>query len=103
MKRRSNFFTNLNLKTLFILICITVGFASFNKCDAQTIVGKWNQVSSKQFLTAEGAKVHGKPVVETQMKTIGTAVFEFKSNHTYVAKSSSTLTLTGTWSISGDK
>ena len=108
MKRQSKFFSSLNLKVLFLVICITIGFAGFTKCDAQSITGKWNQVSSKQFLTAEGAKAHGKPVLETQMTTIGTVIFEFKSNHTYVVKSSSThdpkvRTITGTWSLSEDQ
>jgi hypothetical protein len=96
------------LKTLLIVTCIIVGFSDFSKCHAQSIAGKWNQISAKQFLTAEGAKTHGKSVLETQMAAIGTVVFEFKSNHTYVVKTSHTndskiLTLTGTWSLSGNQ
>jgi hypothetical protein len=61
-----------------------------------------------QFLTAEGAKTHGKSVLETQMAAIGTVVFEFKSNHAYVEKTSHAndskmLTFTGTWSLSGNQ
>ena len=91
------------IKSFLIFTCTAFMLAGFTKCDAQSITGKWNQVSTKQFLTAEGAKAHGKSVLETQMTTIGTVVFEFKSNHTYILKSSSTLTLTGTWSLSGDQ
>jgi hypothetical protein len=96
------------LKALLIITGITFGFASFNKCDAQSIVGKWNQISSKQFLTAEGSKTHGKSVLETQMASIGTVVFEFKSDHTYIEKTShagdsKVLTFTGTWSLSGNQ
>jgi len=63
------------LEVTFIITCIIVGFSGFNKCDAQSIVGKWNQISSKQFLTAEGSKKLGKSVLETQMTSIGTIVF----------------------------
>jgi len=96
------------LKALLIITGITFGFASFNECNAQSIVGKWNQISSKQFLTAEGAKTHGKSVLDTQMAAIGTVVFEFKSDHTYIEKTShagnsSMLTFTGTWSLSGNQ
>lgn len=96
------------LKALLIITGITFGFAGFNKCVAQSIVGKWNQVSTKQFLTPEGAKTHGKSVLETQMAAIGTVMFEFKSNHTYVEKTSHAndsriLTFTGTWSLSGNQ
>lgn len=96
------------LKVFLILTCIVVGFSGFTKCDAQSIVGKWNQISAKQFLTAEGSKKYGKSVLETQMASIGTVVFEFKSDHTYLMKTShagdsGVLTLTGIWSLSGNQ
>lgn len=96
------------LKALLIITGIAFGFASFNRCDAQSIVGKWNQISSKQFLTAEGSRKLGKSVLETQTSSIGTVVFESKSDHTYVLKTShagdsGVLTLTGTWSLTGNR
>jgi hypothetical protein len=96
------------LKVMLILICIIIGVSGLNKCGAQPIVGKWNQISSKQFLTAEGSKKLGKSVLETQMSSIGTVVFEFKSDHSYVLKTShagdsGVLTLTGTWSLMGNQ
>ena len=96
------------LKVILILTCIIVGFSGFNKCEAQSIVGKWNQISSKQFLTAEGSKTHGKSVLETQMSSIGTVVFDFKSDHTYVEKTShagdsKVLVFIGIWSLSGNQ
>ena len=98
----------LFIKTLFLITGITFGFAGSYKCDAQSIVGKWNQKSAKQFLTEEGARTHGKPVLETQMSTIGSVVFEFKSDHTYIektthARDSKVLTFTGTWSVPGNQ
>jgi Lipocalin-like domain len=97
------------IKALLIITGITFGFSSLNKCDAQSIVGKWNGVSTKQFLTAEAASTHGKPVLETQMTTIGSVVYEFKSDHTYIMKSTSinnsskVRTFTGTWSVTGNQ
>jgi hypothetical protein len=98
----------LILKALLIIFGTTFGFAGFYKCDAQSIVGKWNQISSKQFLTAEGFRKLGKSVLETQTSSVGTVVFEFKADHSYVLKSSHTgdsgvLTLTGTWALRGNQ
>ena len=95
-------------KGILTFTCLIVGFSGFNKSNAQSIVGKWNQISAKQYLTAEGSKTHGKSVLETQMSSIGTVVFEFKSDHTYAEKTShagdsKVLTLTGTWSLSGNQ
>ena len=95
-------------KIILILTWTIVGFSGFNNCAAQSIVGKWNQISSKQFLTVEGSKTHGKSVLETQMASIGTVTFEFKSDHTYFEKTShagdsKVLTFTGTWSLSGNQ
>ncbi len=108
MKTKLSAYAANTIKILIILFYTIVGLASFTLCDAQSIVGKWNQVSSKQFLTTEGAKTHGKPVLETQTATIGSVEFEFKSDHTYAEKSSSihdsnVRTLTGIWSVSGNK
>jgi Lipocalin-like domain len=74
---------------------------------AQSIIGKWNQVTVKQYLTDEGAKKYGKLFIVTDMSSIGTVVSEFKSNHTYIT-SSGTLqggesrTYSGSWSLDGN-
>ena len=85
-----------------------MGFAYCTTCDAQSIVGKWNQLTVKQFLGPEGAKTYGKQVLETKMATMGSVVVDFKSDHTYVMKSTSIYdskirTLTGTWSLTGNQ
>jgi hypothetical protein len=74
---------------------------------AQSIVGKWNQVTVKQYLTDEGAKQYGKPFIVTDMSTIGTVVSEFRSNHTYTTSSSSlqggeSRSYSGSWSLDGN-
>ncbi len=125
MRIKSPSFAPFVLKSLFILHCILVGLGSTTIGVAQSVVGKWNQVSSKQFLTAQSTKSHGKSVLEAQTSTIGSLVIEFKSNHTYVMKSTSNYnikvpsnngskghtlsgstgnkTFRGTWTLSGNK
>lgn len=73
---------------------------------AQSIVGKWYQVTVKQWLTDEGAKKLGKPFIVTDMSTVGTVVSEFKTNHTYTTTSGNSQgesrTYSGTWSLDGN-
>src|SRR5437763_307526 len=87
----------------FICICSLV-YPRYSM--AQSIVGKWNQVTVKQYLTDEGVKKYGKPFVVTDMSAIGTVVSEFKSNHTYVTNSGNSQgesrTYSGTWSLNGN-
>jgi hypothetical protein len=106
MKKSS--FTIRKFKNLFIITCSLGLLSGFFKCDAQSIVGKWNRVSGKKYYTSEGAKIYGKPSVEISSDRDGTEVVEFKSDHNY----SYTLTigfqvkpiiLTGAWSVSGNQ
>jgi hypothetical protein len=108
MKRQSKFFTNPNSKILFMLICITIGFAGFTKCDAQSIVGKWKGVSVKYFNTPALAKQTGKEMQESPSKEVGNYGYEFKSDHTFTnihftVTNSSEVIMKGTWSLSGDQ
>ena len=109
MKRQSIFLTVFNTeKILFILICITSAFASFTKCDAQAIVGKWKIITQKTCYTDEFAKKQGyKQCREDKAaENIFTAIIEYKSDHTYLSTTSisaNNTTLSGTWSLSGDK
>ena len=101
-------FTTFTLKALLFITCTTIGFAGFTKCDAQSIVGKWNRVSGKQFFTAEAAKTLGKSFIEVPMASAGSSVIEFKADHTYIKTLSGKyqpkpITLTGTWSVSGNQ
>ena len=61
-------FTAFTLKALLVITCIIVGFAGFTKCNAQSIVGKWNGVSVKNYFSAEFAKVAGKAMEEKTVK-----------------------------------
>jgi hypothetical protein len=84
------------LKALIIISVITFGFASFNKCDAQSIEGKWKVVSVKLFLNAGNPVEH--PIPPTDIYE-----FEFKPDHTYVVTDGPGSTSTGTWSVSGNQ
>jgi len=98
-------FTAFILKASLI-ICITVGFSSFIVVNAQSsVVGKWNEVSAKQFFTPEGAKQTGKSVIEKQTSSTDKVELEFKSDHTYteIAGHIKFHTSTGTWSVSGNQ
>ena len=84
------------LKVLIIISGITFGFTSFNKCDAQSIMGKWKVVSVKLFLNAGSPVEH--PIPPTDIYE-----FEFKPDHTYVVTDGPGSTSTGTWSVSGNQ
>ena len=94
------------LKYLFIGFISLCSFISTKNSFAQSIVGRWNQVTVKQYLTDEGAKKYGKPFIVTDMSTIGTVVSEFKSDHTYVTTSGNSdggsRTYSGSWSLDGN-
>ena len=101
-------FTALSLKTLLVIICIIVGFAGYTKCDAQSIVGKWNGVSVKNYFSAEYAKVAGKSMEEKTMKEAGNSAIEYRPDHTFIMTFSApndtdVTTMNGTWSLTGDQ
>jgi hypothetical protein len=95
------------LKALSIITGITFAFAGFNKCDAQSIEGKWKEVSGKDFCTAKGVKVTGKQFLP-QAPQMGGQVLEIRSDHTFTSSElmtwvPSSVKLTGTWTLSGDQ
>jgi hypothetical protein len=101
-------FSAFSLKALFITICLMVGFAGYSKCDAQSIIGKWNGVSVKNFFSAEYAKVAGKSMEEKTVKEAGNSAIEYKPDHTFIMTFSApndpeVTTITGTWSLTGDQ
>ena len=93
-------------KNFFIGFISISSLISSTNSFAQSIVGKWYQVTVKQYLTDEGAKKYGKPFIVTDMSTIGTVVSEFKSNHMYVTtsgnKDGESRTYSGSWSMDGN-
>jgi hypothetical protein len=93
-------------KNLFIGFIFVCSLILSKDSYAQSIVGKWSQVTVKQYFTDDGAKKYGKPFVVTDMSTIGTVVSEFKSNHTYITTSGqqdgASRTYSGSWSMDGN-
>ena len=99
-------FTAFNLKALLIIACTTIGFSSLSVCRAQlSVIGKWKEVSVKQFFTPEYAKKMGRAVVEGQAPAGSAYAWEFKSDHTYLihgGRGKDDMT-TGEWSVSGNQ
>ena len=107
MKTKS-MYTAFNLKAFLLITCILVCFAGFTKCDAQSIVGKWNGVSVKNYFSAEYAKVAGKSMEEKTMKEAGNSAIEYKPDNTFILTFSApndpeVTIMKGTWSLTGDQ
>jgi hypothetical protein len=101
-------FSAFSLKTLPLVIGITIVIAGFTECNAQSIVGKWNGVSVKNYFSAEYAKVAGKSMEEKTVKEAGNSAIEYKSDHTFIMTFSApndpeVTTIKGTWSLTGDQ
>ena len=97
-----------SIKALLAIICMIVRFAGFAKCDAQSIVGKWNGVSVKNYFSAEYAKVAGKSMEEKTMKEAGNSAIEYKPDHTFIMTFSApndpeVTIMKGTWNLTGDQ
>jgi hypothetical protein len=101
-------FSAFSLKALFVTICLMVVFAGYAKCDAQSIVGKWNGVSVKNYFSTEYAKVAGKSMEEKTVKEAGNSSIEYIADHTFIMTFSApndpeVTTIKGTWSLTGDQ
>jgi hypothetical protein len=114
MKTKS-MFRAFSLKALIAIACITVGFAGFTKCDAQSIVGKWHRTGTTSFkidkatgketplFTAEQQKQYDAATAENEYNEL----LEFKSNNTFIsnvsAKCMKPTERTEKYSLSGNK
>ena len=88
----------------FCLTSLLMVFTGILHCQAQSIVGKWKQVSGKMYCTAEAVKnSHGHLTEVMDMPKVD-AVDEFKSDHTLVETITTGTTKTsssGTWTMTG--
>ena len=86
-----------------MLACGLSGFAG-NHCEAQSIVGKWQQVSGKMYCTPDAVKnSHGHLQDVMEMPKVE-AMDEFKADNTLIETITSGTTKTstsGTWTMSG--
>jgi hypothetical protein len=98
-----SFKTNIISKVFLLTSCLT-GFAGMMQCDAQSIVGKWKQISGKMYCTPDAVKnSHGHLQEVMDMPKVD-AVDEFKSDHTLTETitTGSTKTInSGTWTMTG--
>jgi hypothetical protein len=87
-----------------ILACCLCGFTGILRCDAQSIVGKWKQVSAKMYCTPDAVKnSHGHLQDVMDMPKVE-AVDEFKADNTLIetiGSGSSRTSTSGTWTMSG--
>lgn len=101
----ASMYTVFTLKT-FLITCMIIGFAGFAVCKAQaSVIGKWREVSTKQFFNDAYAKKTGRSVVERQVPANSNFIWEFKPDHTYVisdGQGKDDIT-TGEWSVSGNQ
>jgi hypothetical protein len=101
-------FSVFHLKPIVAFAFITLGLAFFNQLNAQSIIGKWNGVSVKNYYSADYAKVTGKPMEEKTAKEIGQSSIEYKSDHTYIlsftpVNDSKATIMKGSWVLNGDQ
>src|ERR1700682_1392642 len=87
-----------------ILTCCVSGFVGIKHSNAQSIVGKWKQVSAKMYCTPEAVKnSHGHLQDVMDMPKVD-AVDEFKADHTLIetiTTGTDKTSTSGTWSLSG--
>ena len=101
----TNISFNINIiSKSFSLTFFLIGFAGMMRCDAQSIVGKWKQVSGKMYCTADAVKnSHGHLQEVMNMPKVD-AVDEFKSDHTLtetITTGSTKTSNSGTWTMAG--
>lgn len=107
MKSKS-MFTAFILKALLVITCTILGFAGVTKCDAQSIVGKWKGVSTKDYFDVESIKKsNGKEFMESSMEDgIMSLIVEYKPDGTYITTISMMNKINksgGRWTLTGDQ
>jgi hypothetical protein len=92
------------ISKFFLLTSFLLGFAGMMRCDAQSIVGKWKQVSGKMYCSADAVKnSHGHLQEVMDMPKVD-ATDEFKSDHTLIETITTGATKnssSGTWTMTG--
>ena len=98
-----SFKKNLISRAFLLTSCLS-GFAGIMHCDAQSIVGKWKQISGKMYCSADAVKnSHGHMQEVMDMPKVD-AVDEFKSDHTLtetITTGGTTTSNSGTWTMTG--
>ena len=85
-----------------------LGCSAMSKCEAQSIVGKWNAISTTIYYSDEGSARTGMKIQVTTLADMGVVTMEFYSSHTFKTTTSvindpKVNTLEGTWTFTGDQ
>ncbi|HEV3249856.1 MAG TPA: hypothetical protein VGZ71_02835 [Puia sp.] len=94
----------VHLRKVVLLTCCLSGFAAIQQCYAQSLVGKWKQVSGKMFCTPEAVKKSHGHLQEVMDMPKVEAVDEFKADNTLtetITSGTTKTSATGTWAMSG--
>ena len=103
----ANYFVIINklVSKFLLLVFLFNGLAGFNKSDAQSVVGKWKQVSVKGYCTPEAVQnSHGHLQAVMEMPKVD-AIEEFNSDNSFVETITSEgkkILHTGNWSLTGN-
>jgi Lipocalin-like domain len=95
--------TDIISKVFLLTSCLT-GFAGLIHCDAQSIVGKWKQISGKMYCTADAVKNSHGHLQDVMEMPKADVVDEFKSDHTLtetITTGSTKTSNSGTWTMAG--
>jgi hypothetical protein len=103
LKSARNIITGYTL----IITSVLVGLVSINSCDAQSIVGKWKEVSGKNYFNASVAKEQGEKFIPAAPQ-MGGQVLEIRADHSFTSSElmnwiPSQMELKGTWTLAGDQ
>jgi hypothetical protein len=101
--RTISFKTDIISKAFLLITCLT-GFAGMMHCDAQSIIGKWKQISGKMYCTADAVKNSHGHLQEVMEMPKADVVDEFKSDHTLtetITTGSTKTSNSGTWTMAG--
>ncbi len=94
---------NIISRAFLLTACLTL-FAGIMHCDAQSIVGKWKQVSGKMYCTPDAVKNSHGHLQEVMEMPKADVVDEFKSDHTLtetITVGQTKTTNSGTWTMTG--
>jgi hypothetical protein len=96
------------MKNSMLSICMFLGFSLLTTCGAQSIVGKWEGVSVKNYFSAEYAKQAGKSMEEKTAKEAGNSEMIYNSDFTFILNfsapgSTEIMTMKGIWAVAQDQ
>jgi hypothetical protein len=88
-------------------IAFIVCMSALGNCNAQTITGKWKEVSMKNYFTAQAARESGEKFTE-HPPYVDAQILIIKADHSFTTTQwmnwiPGALELTGTWNLAGNQ